>query len=887
MSETFFDQTRYFVTTPPAQESEDDPDDDTFHPSPNTDIAVADTYPRRRPLPLPPSLPFSPDSIPFKRHLEALSYSLSDHPDTSWETYQALHNSLKPFVPNDVYRSLISHQLSASKSIRREERIAELLAFADTCGMAVDELGLRIIEGAFVSRMTYMPQPVPVLSDEEFVSLEKLWQAFYRLSRGDLSQLSTGLCDIWLQVLARRFKVVSRRVRSARIEEARRILYDMMKGGANVGLGHAVIKIFLPNRTHKLDRYRESLRTITDFMNRGNDMPLHALTRHIKHIADTVWNKPIDGAELVVSVVRPVEKELRLAGHHKTAEFLSAALIQVLNEVQPVMENKVDSLLQLGVPPARMIRGAIRLLRPTKWAIHEGLKLAKRIDNAIVIFEAVARRRFADPTHLIAHLFSAIHSTRQQDLDPFLDCTQYISRIAHISLENELLPHIDSNLVNTLFYLLATCPGKDVPEVYSLTRRVYTFARATDPPQKWDSTDEHSNRKIWRSLFKIALAQRTRQLHFASRLYADSQADGMSVYRTDALHLIRTIGQTVNASRYVLLERHLKDYQHLGHGTINAFVWALVQGLTRPGLPRDALLAYHLARRILQNRPIPHIAIEAIIVTIMHSKKLVRLQRGAEILFTTAPYPDLPWLYEIAFRCLTKASSTSDTGKVFMRDRLSVVIGLWRNMQTRSIRPTTESIGFVTEGLSRGGHVDSAFQIIHACLDHHYPVTSFAIGRVMLDLGLKGRESDSFKMDERWRASPGHKDGPDMDPIYAARYLLASREGRQVSMKQVTDSDDWEPTQVFWELVESMKQDLGDAYPQRAESETKPDRGEADGNKTSEVDESSSLKRPVTPLTRSLWTDDDSSRGSRTRVGWWPDDPRSDAKGADGDKGSI
>jgi len=100
-------------------------------------------------LPLPPSLPYSPNSHPFKRQIEILSLYISGaSPGQSWEIFNGIHVDIRRYIPDHIFRSLVIHQLASDDPHDRWSRSSRLLRFANKCGMEAKDLGQEVVEAA-------------------------------------------------------------------------------------------------------------------------------------------------------------------------------------------------------------------------------------------------------------------------------------------------------------------------------------------------------------------------------------------------------------------------------------------------------------------------------------------------------------------------------------------------------------------------------------------------------------------------------------------------------------------------------------------------------------------------------------------------------------------
>jgi hypothetical protein len=349
-------------------------------------------------------------------------------------------------------------------------------------------------------------------------------------------------------------------------------------------------------------------------------------------------------------------------------------------------------------------------------------------------------------------------------------------------------------------------------------------------------------------------------------LYADAQADGMAIRRTDALALIRAIGSNGNASRMVLLERHLKDYQWLDYGGKNALVQALVEGLTSTKSADDAAMALNLSQRILGDAALSKEARYLIISGLSATSNYQHIQQAYQLLLhshdlnSSRPYDDLISSY-------IKLSAS----KVNADDRLRHAISIYRLLLARKIPLSTRTNTNLIRALIEAGHLDSALAAFHSALDASLQIKSHAIGRLMIGLIMAGREQEAGEVEDAWRNNGEGLRSKQWDRgVVGARALLDMKAGIEVDLARVERETGWKPNPSFALFMQSLKPRpvLDDCLVVDGSSALEVEQIHGDGDERG----GGTSKKRIKPLTRSLWD-------QSMQLGWMDDRENSEVMG--------
>ncbi|KAL7420204.1 hypothetical protein Q5752_005170 [Cryptotrichosporon argae] len=685
---------------------------------PTTLSAPAQSSPRTPHLPLPPPLPYSPTSVPVMRHLDALSLALLNGPDDSWAVYSALHPSLRPFVPDATFASLLAHQLSA-KLTYRWERTAELLRLARECGMRPALLGAATLERAVACGLNEVARMRPsgeAWTDSQ-ATLKWLWAGLGDALNGDYAAVGVDVRRLWVRQFLRRDT-------PRRTAQAARVLDGLMECGAASGLKTVMHDVVMRPvaSTDQANVFDRAVRYIRHGARLAPHEVATLVERRFRSSGDI---------DLVSDAVRRCADELRTNGIEDAAAHFTSSLAKLhTGLLRP--EERVRRRLQDDphVTFGRLTRDALAILRQDAPDLESVLHLVdtalSREGDADALVAAVVYRLSA-PDHLVS-VASAI-------LDP--------TRRAFLS------PTIFSLLLNRLVPLLPDT------SVYPAARRLYAAVRAADPPYHWTS----ANTALWRRLVRAAAAHR--HLHFASRLYADLLADGQSVPAPLALELIRAIGAADNASRAVLLDRHIRDYRWAGHDDA-ALCTALADGLGRT--PRGAYLALDLVARIMGGLDsVPEQAIAAIAHGLATSYKQEHQLAALGVLDRLEPafagaYFDkrIAALVKRKPRVVAagmQVPGDGTAGPAAATFDLAPVIDAYRQLAGRGLVPSSRTVSSLVRALLQAKHTEEALRVFTTAVNLGVFVRSDAVGRLMVGLEVAGRPGDADEVERMWRAA--------------------------------------------------------------------------------------------------------------------------------------
>ncbi|RXK36779.1 hypothetical protein M231_05940 [Tremella mesenterica] len=756
-------------------------------------------------LPLPPKLPYSPDSLPFQRHCEALSQSLQFSPNDSWLTFLALDPSLRRYIPDHTYRSLLSHQLTEPDLQRRQNRSRRLINFAGKCGMQLSDLGRdNLMNTLHVALTVILTPPSPKISKD--LGYERnLWNTIKDLDM-NLRSVPEEVRLGWLEVQAR----WAQSSPDKRDEVGNEVLEIIQRDGAE-GSEQIIMRIikYLPvdqslqivsqcwTKNIEIEE-RSVLGVMERFLDQSDSDSLRKLVDNLNALS-TSMSGIRTCLEQAISRNRSPQEKLATVDRNSIPSVMRRTLKVVksmtINSVQEDLPNVLSSLsFLLGQKAECYI------------LIHS-------------IFSSSQRLQLSSSPTLRNHFL------------PFL-------QLLH---ESHQLEHLEPHLI---FQALRTCISSlPSSEAYILGRRLYSQARISNPPFQWTK----SNVYLWKSLFHHALSPPRPHLHFASRLYADLQADGMKISSREALFIIRIIAGSTSPSRAILLDRHLKDYLWTKED-VNPLVEALVKGLTSTKNMEDTVLALNLSLRILQDKPLPLTAAENIARKLSQSSRPSRQQNLLQVLRLCSG--DVEKIYE---HCLFSIIVHRDLYDPLDRQkRLGRAIILYKEMLSRNIRPGQRSISLLIRLLLDTGHLESALAIFKATLNT--VIKSGTVGRLMISLALEERYAEADEVERSWREAGKLENGKRYDKgVLGARILVDIKQGKVVDMIDM-ERKGWKGGKYFLKYLESLKSQAQAQVEVRVRPPTMEIEKEIEMEKIKDGVEDH--KMPIRPITRSLWVEE-------------------------------
>lgn len=716
-------------------------------------------------LPLPPTLPYSPDSVPTKRHLQYLSLAtVSSTPEDSWRTYLALHPSLRRYIPDDLFRSLLAHQLTSEHPKQRWIRSLALVKFAKRCGVNARDLGEDNLKESFKAGLVYVTRTVVSEIETYAGEVEALWEQIV-----DCREVPLDLRKGYLQFRIRRLGAgpnQRKMVKVQEVEEANQVLRDVVDRFGIEGLGREAGKIVSLYQGPDITTHVKSLELAAWCAERGKALPDDTMVVMLRLIS--IWEEEgLDSMNTLKSIVGGLP--LSPSG----AEFLDGMIADVRYRLRRPTERVIDSIADQDPVPA-ITRDTLEMLAVTN--PHPDVRIA------LDALELLLQRK-AEVELVVGGIAKRI--TRCHD-------TALVNRLTRLLLEHDVIPNLRDSTIHFLLQIIVSrIPDEDA---YILARKVYPIARSRS--FRWH------NHTIWQSIFNHALERPRRQLHFASRLFADAQADGLRPNRDDYRTIIRAVAMSRSASRSILLERHITGFLELG-SPVEPFVLALVQGLTSSKNANDASLALEMSRRILQDRPIPAAAAEMMISRLTNSPKINHLRQAVFLLDSS---PTVHAFNQVMFSIVAHSRTDPTANQMSRIEALSHAVTIYKRMLDERINVNARTVSLLLRALVDSRHVKSALAVFDAAVDNAYTLKPNSVGRLMVRLILDERYDEAARVEDKWRSSTHVPTGRRYDrAIVGARVLLDTKLGKPVNLEEIAKKTGWSGTTSFLRFVESLK----------------------------------------------------------------------------------
>jgi hypothetical protein len=715
-------------------------------------------------LPLPPTLPYSPNSVPAQRHLQYLSLAVvSSTSEDSWRTYLALHPSLRRYIPDDLFRSLLAHQLLSEHPKQRWIRSLALVKFAKRCGVNARDLGEENLKTIFRAGLTYILR-TKVLEIETYAAeMEVLWEQVVQCR-----EVPLGLRKGYLQyhIKRRNGNHVSRRTGRAELEteEAHGALRDVVERFGLEGIGREAGRIISLYHGSDIGTQVKSLETAALCAENGQPLPDDTATVMLRLVE--IWRNeeadPMAKLELTVGSL-PVT----LPG----AEFLDSMLAEIRYRLRRPAQRVVDAIADNSSIPA-ITRATLDMLSDANADIVVALDALEEL-----------LKRKAEVDSIVSMIVKRL-STRQE-LDSVI-------RITRILFEHDTISHLRDPTIHSLFQLLLSRLPND--EAYILARKLWSLARAHN--YRWHHLPN------WQSLFRHSLARTRRQLHFASRLFADVQADGLQPNMDDHRTLIRAVASSRSASRPILLDRYITSFLEL-ETSPEPFVIALVQGLTLSKNASDASLALELARRILQDRPISPAAAELMIGSFAASSRISHLRQAIFLLDSS---PSITSFNMVIFSIVAHSRSDPRSGEMSRTEALSHAVRLYKRMMDQHIPANARTVSLLLRALVDSRYITSALAVFDAAVNNGFALKPNSVGRLMVRLIIDERFDEAAQIESKWRKSADIPNGKRYDrAVVGARVLLDTKLGKSIDLEEVARKTGWSGTKPFLRFIESLK----------------------------------------------------------------------------------
>lgn len=736
-------------------------------------------------LPLPPPLPYSPDSQPFLRHLQILSLALlSSDADESWGIYQALHPDLRSAVPDDVFVSLIGTQLKGSGN--RLPQLVELVGLANSCDMDPAKFGTSTLESALVYSLKYLqagsPLPESVSLSATLATIDWLWDGLIRV----VGDRRVGDLPIDLRRRIVRLGIYRYENDLSTMVPVRSLLEFIVDNAGSEGMWRTAARTVLAYTGRDPEEHKASLRLAAWCLVRDIKLAPKSIRTVIDRLHASYVRTSDDALARTAAAVEPLLDELRRGSAYDPALVISAELKVILREYRSPLKKATDTAQETDVTMPKLHRAGQRILAQP----HVG---QEELEAAVQLCIRSLPLPHADNEALLRITAGRL---AEPPLNPAL-ILQFATAIVDSSA---LMKNIPASVLHRIFNLIASIVHND-QRAYILAHKIYPSARAASPPYRWTPTTA----PLWRGLFGAAI--RKQHLARASRLYTDFVADRQPVFRQSALDFIRAAAGAPSKSRWVLLDRHIKDYLWYHPTMTDDLVVAVAEGLASTGAD-DAAVAVRLCRRIQPQ--FPAAAITALVASLargLPEHRTVALGLLAEV----PPDPEYLDAYNQALSAF--ATNVRHVG-------LDPILRVYHDMIAKGHNPTAATASPLIRALLDTDRLPQALRVFEAAVKNKYAVRSSDVGRLMVHLALQGRAEEAQDVERSWRAL--FPEGPQYSHgVYGASLVVDIVSGRQPDLSQfATDAEGrqllqqglaYRPNKPFFRFLERLQREHGGA----------------------------------------------------------------------------
>ncbi|WOO77933.1 uncharacterized protein LOC62_01G001487 [Vanrija pseudolonga] len=733
-------------------------------------------------LPLPPPLPYSPDSQPFLRHLQILSLALlSSDADESWGIYQALHPDLRSAVPDDVFVSLFGTQLKGSGN--RLPQLVELVSLANSCGMDPVKFGTGTLESALVYMLKYLqagsPLPEAVSLPDALTTIDWLWDGLIRV----VGDHRVGDLPIDLRRRIVRLGIYRYEQDLSTMAPVRRLLEYVVDNGGSDGMRRTAERTILAYTGRDPEEHKAALRLSAWCLARDIKLSPSCIRTVLDRLLASYARVDEDALARTSAAVEELVAELRRGRADDPALVLSEALEVILRKQRSPLKKATDTAEEPGVTMPKLHRAGQRILAQP----HVG---QEELEAAVQLCIRSLPLQHAENEALLR---ITVGRLAEPPLNPAL-ILQFTTAIVDSSLMN----NIPGPLLHRIFNLITSIVHKD-QRAYGLAQKIYPSARATSPPYRWT----RATTPLWRGLLEAAM--RKQHLALASRLYTDFVADGQPVFRQSALDFIRAAAGAPSKSRWILLDRHIKDYLWYHPTMTNDLVVAIAEGLGSTGA-QDADIAVQLCRRI--QKKLPAAAITALVGPLASGlPKLRAVALG--LLAEVHPGPEYTDAYNDALSAF--ATNVKHVG-------LDPILRVYHDMIDKGHNPTAATASPLIRALLDTDRLPQALRVFEAAVKNKYAVRSVDVGRLMVHLALQGRAAEAQDVERSWRAlfpeGPVYSHG-----VYGASLVVDIISGRQPDLSLFASDAEgrqlleqgiaYRPNKPFFRFLERLQREYG------------------------------------------------------------------------------
>lgn len=719
--------------------------------------------------------------------MQILSLSLlSPSPDESWSIYEGLHPDLRPAVPDDVFTTLLTHQLGAKGTF---PRVLQLLELGRDCYMrpsALSQSTQNRLVLALLRRLQLSKWNGP---DADI--LDWLWPTYLEQSR-TMANIPLEVRHKWLNYMLHRHREDVPRVHAA--------VKKMVEEAGGEGLGQACARVLTMCRNHDPDVQRSALRLATWCIARDvkiHDSAIRTLFARLKADLERIGEDGVAGVRLTTEALIA---ELINSEAYDQAQRLRLVLDTFVSNARPTRQKASELARDPMATMPKVHRTAQKIL--SKSNVEEA-------DLDAVVDLCLRALKFQEADHEALFRIATRRLTKGE-ADP-----RHIIRLGNAVLDAGI-PGTDAmtpQLVTRMLYaVINVIPQND--EAYGVAQRLYPFARSPDleSPQRWPDVFHYR----WFTFFNTALKHG--HIDFASRLYADFQADAQVVPRSTQLAFIRKIAQTPSHSRPVLLDRHIKDYLWDPEAPTEALVVQLCLGLSKT--PDDAAYAIYLSRRVEPYTPLPLSVIKPLAVALASSDKYQRRVDAVKLLRELPVSEKIIGAYNAVLNALSKGAREHGFEHLVL---------VHQDMTARNIVSDANTASILIKACLAQKQLDMAVKIFDAAIDGGYIITPTAVSGIMTRLALSGLVDEAYKVHSRWTAlvSSTETELVGKDVVFGALLLVDIKAGRELDLPAVVCSrgdgqqyHNWEPSRKYLQfLKQAQREQRGEGSPAVAASE--------------------------------------------------------------------
>lgn len=505
---------------------------------------------------LPPPLPYSPESIPFRRQLDALSYAVqtaTPKQDLSWAVFQSIHPSLGAYVPQQALLHLMD-QLQPHDWDRIKDVFATIdvsSGFAKLAGEK-DMLGAERVQAIYqagAERLLSGGKRTASSSAADFETLRKLWVLVIRTTPNS-ARLDPRLRLLFLQVCELEFETT---------DSPHTVIDHLMSlletgGATDIRLPYRTTVMLAPRNPETLPKLAVLVCRAWHEPNRLSDMFMVDILREVRSMDLKVYTTLTN----------------KLRGMSK-AEHVYVRIQDCMVSVDPALRGSRFSISDVHLflaRPATSEQAATDLIErclQMAGSAHTWEEAAPWLDGTVDLIGrlmVVLRRDLTKQHEAIVRMLEQVHrsalakpSTSRED--PLFTVEQSIYRFCEACVKTRYIQGFSVELGSRLFMLILRTSLKDMRDLNAV-RRLYAVIRSTASPNHFKWKQEYSG--LWRKLLVRSLTNPMVSTEFAMRLHADALAHGLEISGPDMLLLVRASTHAQGFSRLILTKRYLVDY---------------------------------------------------------------------------------------------------------------------------------------------------------------------------------------------------------------------------------------------------------------------------------------------------------------------------------------